>query len=103
MVRFLAMITTLFLLSGCITGETVRGDIQEGSSKELVISKLGNPDGFKRYGEYEALLYTNRLISGWSWDKTDYTFILKNGKVVEYGTGEVRQNGPNMLVLIPLR
>lgn len=89
--------------SGCATGELVRGGVREGMSKPQVISELGNPDGFQRSGEYEALLYTNRLISGWSWDRTDYTIILQNGNVVQYGTGQVRQNGPNMLVLVPLR
>lgn len=103
MIRKFTFFSILFLLSGCITGESVRGNIGEGSSKQQVISELGNPDGFKRYGDYEALMYTNRLISGWSWDRTDYTFIFKDGVVVEYGTGEVRQNGPNMLILVPLR
>lgn len=90
-------------LTSCVTGEVVRGGIREGMSKTEVISLLGNPDGFKRAGDQEALLYTNRLISGWSWDRTDYTVILQNGHVSEYGTGEVRQNSPNTLILIPLR
>jgi hypothetical protein len=72
-------------------------------SKEQVISELGKPDGFKRSWEYEALTYTNRLISGWSWDRTDYTIILQNGRVAEVGTGQVRQNSPNTLILVPLR
>ena len=55
--------------------------------------------GFQRNGEYEALVYTHRLISGWSWDRTDYTIILQNGGVVQYGTGQVRQNGPIVLFL----
>jgi hypothetical protein len=48
-------------------------------------------------------LYTNRLISGWSWDRTDYTVILKDGHVVEYGPGQVRQREPNtgVLILVP--
>jgi hypothetical protein len=96
------LLISLFL-TACATGERVRGGIQEGMSKQQVISELGNPDGFQRSGEYEALLYTNRLISGWSWDRTDYTIILQNGRVVQYGTGQVRQNGPNMLILVPLR
>lgn len=101
--RFVLFFVISLLLSGCVTGERVRGGVQEGMSKQQVISELGNPDGFQRSGEYEALLYTNRLISGWSWDRTDYTIILQNGRVVQYGTGQVRQNGPNMLILVPLR
>ncbi|MGM0857676.1 MAG: hypothetical protein ACQEW0_11405 [Pseudomonadota bacterium] len=93
-----------FVLLGCATGEKMQG-VSEGMSKNEVISNLGQPDGFKANDEYEALQYTNRLISGWSWDRTDYTVILKNGEVVEYGPGEVRQRDPNAstLVLIPVR
>lgn len=99
------IITIIFLvasITACATGEVVRGSIREGMTKSEVISLLGNPDGFKRVGEQEALLYTNRLISGWSWDRTDYTVILQNGRVSEYGTGQVRQNTPNTLILVPL-
>ena len=102
--RYLVFFLLISLwLSGCATGERVRAGVQEGMTKQQVISELGNPDGFQRSGDYEALVYTNRLISGWSWDRTDYTIILQNGRVVQYGTGQVRQNGPNMLVLVPLK
>lgn len=87
----LALMWLVALLSGCVTDEKVRGGIIEGMSKAQVIGTLGKPDGFKRAGEFEALQYTNRLISGWSWDRTDYTVILRNDRVVEYGPGEVRQ------------
>ena len=46
---------------------------------------LGNPAGFRRSGDYEALRYTNRLISAWSRDRADYNVILHNSRVVEYG------------------
>jgi len=61
---FVSFFVMSLLLSGCVTGERVRGSIQEGMSKQQVISELGNPDGLKRSGKYEALLYRNRLISG---------------------------------------
>ena len=101
--RFVFLFVSSLMMSGCVTGERVRGGIKEGMSKQQVISELGDPDGFRRSGDYEALLYTNRLISGWSWDRTDYTIILQNGRVAEYGTGQVRQNSPNTLILVPLR
>lgn len=101
--RYCALFLLISLaISGCATGELVRSGVQPGMSKQEVISELGNPDGYQQNGEYEALLYTNRLISGWSWDRTDYTIILQNNKVIQYGSGEVRQNGPNALILVPL-
>ena len=104
MARLFIIATVLLFLGACFTGEQM-SNVREGMSKEEVLSKLGNPDGFQRSGEYEALRYTNRFISGWSWDRTDYTVILKSGRVVEYGPGQVRQRDPNtgVLVLMPLR
>ena len=102
--RLFIVVTVFVFLAGCVTGEQM-ASVREGMSKDEVLSTLGNPDGFQRSGDYEALRYTNRLISGWSWDRTDYTVILKNGRVVEYGPGQVRQRDPNsgVLVLVPLR
>lgn len=98
------VITLVFatIAAGCATGEQIRG-VREGMLRGEVVSILGNPDGFQRQGEYEALRYTNRLISGWSWDRTDYTVIVRNGRVVEYGAGQVRQRDPSTLILVPVR
>jgi hypothetical protein len=76
--------------------------VNEGMTKQEVIDTLGKPDGFQRSGEYEALKYSNRLMSGWSWDRADYYAILKNERLIEYGAGEIRQNSANVLVLVPL-
>jgi hypothetical protein len=84
-------LTIALLLSGCFTGEKVRMHIVEGMPKADVIKVLGNPDGYKRTEHNEALLYINRFISGWGWDKADYTVILEDGKVKEWGAGNVRQ------------
>jgi len=91
------------LLAACVTGDRVRGGIREGMTKDQVIATLGQPDGFKRSGNAEALQYTNRLISGWSWDRTDYTVILEEGHVTQYGPGQVRQEGPNLLIVVPVK
>lgn len=102
MKRIITLIFLVVAMAGCATGEQVRGSLQPGMSKSEVISLLGNPDGFKKVENQEALLYTNRLISGWSWDRTDYTVILQDGRVIEYGTGHVRQNSANTLIIVPI-
>ena len=91
----------LMVLASCTTGEKIT-TLREGLSKAEVIEILGSPDGFQRAGEYEALRYTNRLLSGWSWDRADYSVILKNDQVLEYGPGPVRQRDPNTLILVSL-
>ena len=65
--------------------------ISPGSFQENVFEILGKPDGFRTEGEYSILKYSNRLISGWSWDRADYFVIIKDKKVVAYGPGEVRE------------
>lgn len=93
------------LLLGCATGQTVRSDIHAGMSKQQVVAVMGKPDGYRQSGNYEALEYANRLISGWSWDRADYYIILKGNEVVSYGPGKVRRENPNsnVLILVPLR
>lgn len=91
-------------LQGCAIGQKAQS-LREGMTKNEVISQLGRPDGFMRNRNYEALQYTNRLISAWSWDRADYVVVLKNGRLVEYGPGEVRQRDPSTgtLVLVPIQ
>lgn len=88
--RVLIYTVILLIFTGCVTGELVRR-INPGMSQEEVVQVLGKPDGFKQLGEYTIYKFTNRLISGWSWDRADYSFIFKNNSLVEYGAGEVRE------------
>ena len=78
-------------------------NLEEGMSKDEVIRLLGKPSGFQRVGEVERLTYSNRLISGWAWDRTNYYVDFTDGKVVGYGNGEVRDRRPNTLLLVPLK
>ena len=48
-------------------------------------------------GAYEQFEYTHRLITGWSWDRSDFKVILKDGRVVEFGYGEVRDRSPQVV------
>jgi len=91
------------LLAGCVTGGQIRSGIHQDMTKQQVVAALGRPDGVRTSGNYEALEYANRLISGWSWDRADYYVILKDGVVTSYGPGQVRQEGPKTLVLVPVR
>ena len=83
------IVLSLFM-SGCVTGEKATR-VNPGMSQEQVVEVMGKPDGFQQMGEYTIYKYTNRLISGWSWDRADYSFIFKDGKLFEYGAGEVRE------------
>ena len=84
---------------GCATGEKMRR-LNTGMDRQAVERQLGRPDGFSEQEGYQVLTYKNRLMSGWSWDRADYQVLLKDGLVVQYGPGEVRQNQPNTGLVI---
>ena len=90
----------ILALTSCATVENMR-NLQEGQTKEEVITAVGSPSGFHRSGEYEVLQYTNLLINGWSifsglsWNRTDYSVILKNDRVIEYGPGKIIKRKQN--------
>jgi hypothetical protein len=90
----------------CTTGERM-GDVRAGMTKDQVIAVLGRPDGYAQSGSTEALTYSNRLMSGFSWDRADYHVMFSSGIVTAYGPGTVRQNSApgniRTLVLIPIR
>lgn len=105
MSRMMLLVAILGLLSACVTGERIVR-LEPGMNKSQVIDVMGRPDGFKALDGYEVLRYTNRLISGWSWDRADYNVVMKDGKLVEYGAGEVREKqvGTNtILFLTPIQ
>jgi len=95
----LTLLATL-LLTSCATVENMR-NLREGQTKEEVIATVGSPAGFHRSGEYEVLQYTNLLINGWSifsglsWNRTDYSVILRNDRVIEYGPGKIIKRKQN--------
>lgn len=94
----LALILSLF---GCVAGEKM-SRLHPGMTKAEVVSVLGRPDGYKRIEGHEIYRYSNRLSSGWSWDRADYNVVLKNDRVVEYGAGEVRPKSNGVVVIVPV-
>ncbi len=104
--KYLKLLIIALTVQGCVTiaGDQIRSEIRPGTSKERVIEVLGQPDGFEIVDGKEVLTYTNRLMSVWSWDTTDYHFVIENNKVISYGTGEVRVKPTNKPILIvPLK
>lgn len=110
MKRIILTLLGILMLSSCVTGGKMTG-LRPGLNKEEVISIVGNPDGYQRIGDYETLLYLERRTSAWSYfsgfidDLVDYSVILKDGQVVEYGPGRVHQRnfGEVPFVRLPAR
>jgi hypothetical protein len=68
------------LFSACTTGEKMSG-IEPGMTRQQVVGILGRPDAVRSNGPYEQLGYTHRLITAWSCDRSDFTVVLKDGRV----------------------
>lgn len=98
------------VLSACTMGGKMSG-LREGMTKAEVINVAGDPDGYQRSGDYEVLLYLERRTSAWSYfagaiqDLVDYSVILKDDHVIEYGPGRTHQRDPNIapFVRVPAR
>ena len=100
--RLIAAIVLALPLFGCVTGEKM-SRLHPGMTKAEVVSALGRPDGYKQIGGHEIYRYSNRLSSGWSWDRAAYNVVFKNDRVVEYGAGEVRPKSNGAVVIVPVR
>jgi hypothetical protein len=91
-------LSSILILSSCATQGKMTG-LHEGMTKAEVVKVAGDPDGYQREGEYEVLLYIDRNSAfrsafGTSYrDAIDYSVILKDGQVVEYGPGRTHQRG----------
>lgn len=91
------------LLSACVTGEKMH-NLTVGMTVQDVQQILGKPEGVRTIGNQSVWTYSNKLTSGWSWDRADYNVVFENGSVIEYGAGQVRPGPrPNTVIIIPLR
>jgi hypothetical protein len=88
--KALILLVLVILLAGCVAGESAKR-VDPVMTKEQVASIMGRPDGYRKDGDYEITKYRNRLISVWSGDITDHTFTFRDGELVEYEAGEVRE------------
>lgn len=93
----------IFATFGCFHGEKITR-VQPGMTIDQVKSIMGHQEGYKKIGEYEVYSYYNKLISGWAWDRADYHYVYKNGVLVEYGAGEIRQNqNTGVVFIVPIK
>lgn len=75
------------------TIQTVRGPLGPAARLNLVGHSTHAPFGVA--GD-EA----RAKIEAW---RTDYTVILENDRVTQYGPGQVRQEGPHLQIVVPVK
>lgn len=100
--KFVLLGISLVFLTGAFGGKIKR--LEPGMDRAQVVKLLGNPDGVRRHENVEALTYADRLMSGFKWSRADYVIVLVDGRVTEYGPGEIRSNNPNTgtFIFVPL-
>lgn len=103
MKRYLVVLVAILSLAGCFHGELITR-VQPDMAIEDVKAIMGPQEGYRKIGDYEVYSYYNKLISGWAWNRADYHYVVKDGKVIQYGAGEIRQNqNTGVVFIIPLK
>lgn len=101
MKHFLAAVALAVLLSGCsTTGEKI-AHLGPGSDRADVLLELGRPDAMRVTDDFQVYTYLGRHRKRRSFFHTDYTVILKDGKVVQFGPGLAQREGLHSMVIVP--
>jgi hypothetical protein len=95
--RVPSLVLGLLLLASGHHGRVPKDTDLHRLEVEELVSRLGVFGQLRSSGAYEQLEYTHRLIAGWSWDRSDFKVILKGGRVVEFGHGEIRDRSPQVV------
>lgn len=100
--RRMVLVAALVLFGGCFFGSKMKA-IAPQMTEAQVVAQLGRPDGIRKIGDFTVYTYANKMVSGWSNARADYNVVFDaQGRVQEYGPGEVRQQPNNTLVIVPV-
>lgn len=93
------------MLVGCGYAREMR-KFYYGMPAKQALDIMGQPEGYLKEGEYEIYAYYSKTVDS-SLAVADYYFIVKDGKVVEYGakkpTGELPHRGGGVILFMPLQ
>lgn len=88
-------------LSACQTTGARITHLYTGNSEVEVRETLGRPDAVRVLGDYEVYTYLARRHSRLSLHHTDYTVVMRDGKVVQFGPGLAQREGLHTVVIVP--
>lgn len=93
----MAVAFTVASLAGCqgMASKVARLDV--GKDREEVIHRLGPADSNRTIVGYEVMSWLDRRPGRFSFSHKDYTVVLKDGKVVQFGPGLIRRDGKTTL------
>lgn len=88
--RSLFLCLGAIVLTACTTGSKI-SNLEPGMTPQHVVAVLGRPDGQSQQGNQLGYQYANRFVSDWSPDKADYVLVFTDGRLTNWGPGQVRQ------------
>ncbi|KRE89054.1 hypothetical protein ASG87_05785 [Frateuria sp. Soil773] len=96
----MAALAAVALAACSTTGEKITR-LQPGSGSADVFAQLGRPDAMRIVDDYQVYTYLGRHWRRRSLSRTDYTVVLKDGKVVEFGPGHAQREGLHGMTIVP--
>lgn len=101
MKRIMGAAVLTVAVTGCHTiGQRIT-TLDPGSSRDQVVATLGRPDAMSTMGDFEVYTYLARHRTRMSVTHTDYTVVMKDGHVVQFGPGLARREGLHHVAIVP--
>jgi hypothetical protein len=97
MKRLIAVAVLAAGLAGCQGMATKVSKLEVGTPREEVLDRLGAPDSDRSIIGYEVLSWLDRRPGRFSFSHKDYTVVLKDNKVVQFGPGLIRRDSKTTL------
>lgn len=97
MKRAIAVAAVAAGIAGCQGMAAKIAKLDVGTQRDEVIERLGRPDSDRSIVGYEVLNWFDRRPGRFSFSHKDYTVVLKDGKVVQFGPGLIRRDGKTSL------
>lgn len=97
----IAVLALASTLGACQTTGARITHLYTGNSEIEVRDTLGRPDAVRVLGDYQIYTYLARHHSRLSLRHTDYTVVMQDGKVVQFGPGVAQREGLHTVVIVP--
>jgi hypothetical protein len=97
MKRLIAVAAIAVGLAGCQGMAAKVSKLEVGTAREDVLDRLGPPDSDRSIIGFEVMSWLERRPGRFSFSHKDYTVVLKDNKVVQFGPGLVRRDSKTTL------
>jgi len=92
MKRAIALAAIAVGIAGCQGMAAKVARLQVGTQRDEVIERLGPPDSDRAMIGFEVLSWLDRRPGRFSLSHRDYTVVLKDGRVTQFGPGLIRRD-----------